>query len=342
MSYGEMKKFIYRVYILLVSVLRKTQTHIAVMRSVLMVSKIKAHLKSLAEGNYKEWPDICFVFQTFNKGHLTERLLKPFIKGTNIILFADGCIDKTLRTASRMLTGKNHLVISANNCHEIRNYRLAVSVAGKIFGCKYAMLLQDDDVYDKSSLSWIKAGSQLMDTNPGIAVIGFNAGFNPVGNCSRADQSLTSAKFETFEDNGKTYFKLGEFETCEMSDVKSSKDGSSWGFCSIVNRAPTLINIEFLNQINGGFPQDMEPYQYDDYWYCLKAWSMGWKVVHMPISSVRRNVDIGGMRLINNVTRTSRPVHFINNWNKIHNEFKDFWGSAELQERIKSASVHKV
>ena len=309
---------------------------------MLMVKRIKDHLKSLTVSRCEEWPDICFVFQTFNKGHLTERVLGPFLKAANIIFFADGCVDQTLRTASRMLTGKNHLVIGANNCHEIRNYRLAVAVADKIFGCKYALLLQDDDAYDSSSLSWIKAGSHLMDTRPDIAVIGFNAGFNPVGECGRADQSLTSAHFETFENNGKACFKLGEFETCEMSDVKLSKDGSSWGFCSIVNRAPALINIEFLRQINGGFPADMEPYQYDDYWCCLKAWSSGWKVVHMPIGGVCRNIGIGGMRLINNVTFKSRPEHFVTNWNKIHDEFKDLWGSDDLKEKIKTASISVV
>lgn len=45
----------------------------------------------------------------------------------------------------------------------------------------------------------------------------------------------------------------------------------------------------------------------------------------MPVSGVARNVGIGGMRLVNNVTLTSRPAHFKKNWNKIVGNFGTYW-----------------
>lgn len=296
--------------------------------SLKLIPKITKHKKMISGKQFLGLPDFCFVFQTFNKGHLVEQLLKPFLSNDikNIILFADGCADDTIKNVRYLLTGKNHLIVNSNDVHEIRNYRTAVSIASEIFDCKYVVLLQDDDLYEENLGAWIESCRSLMDRYKDLAIIGLNGGVNPVGPCMLADDSIQSCLYEAWNEEGRVFYRLGEFEVGEVSDIKHTRDGTNWDFCSIVNRAPQVIRIDFLKRVDC-FPLNMCPYQYDDYFNCLSAWANGWKVIHMPVSGIKRNVGIGGMRLVNNVTATSRPVHFKDNWNRVVEAFGSYWES---------------
>lgn len=285
----------------------------------------------LATQKFNELPDFCFVFQTFNKSHIIDQLLKPFLdmRVQNIIFFADGCVDHTFEKARTLLTGRNHIIINANDVHEIKNYRTSIAIADDIFSSKYLVLLQDDDLYESNLPEWLTTCSSLMDTFPELAIIGLNGGSNPIGPCSFADDSIQTTAFETIRDGARIMYRLGRSYTCEQSRIQPTRDGSNWRFCSFVNRAPQVIRLDFLRSVEC-FPLDMCPFQFDDYFNCLSAWSNGWKVIHMPITGVARNVGIGGMRLVNNVTPNSRPIHFKDNWNKVVATFGNYWEKVAL------------
>jgi hypothetical protein len=311
--------------------------------SISKIRKVNREINLLKNQSFDVLPKVTFVFQTFNKGKLTKQLLSPFIKlkVKNIIFFADGCIDHTYRNAKEVLRGENHVIISSNNVHEIKNYRTSIGIASDSFNSEFLLLMQDDDLYDDNLELWLNNALILMSEDSSIGIIGFNGGFNTVGKITPADSGLTTASFENFEVNGTHYYRIGNYETCQILNTPPTHDGSNWEYCEIVNRAPQLARIKFLTQLEAAFPFDMQPFQYDDHWHCLMAWEMGWRIAFMPLQGIERNVGIGGMRLFNDVTSTSRPKHFIHNWNKICKRFSNLWGSEKLKSLVESANISK-
>lgn len=311
--------------------------------SISDIKKINREMNLLKKEFFDAFPKVTFVFQTFNKGKLTKQLLAPFIniKVKNIIFFADGCIDHTYRNAKEILKGGNHIIISSNNVHEVKNYRTSIGIASNSFNSEFVLLLQDDDIYTGNLELWLNSALFLMSEDSSIGIIGFNGGFNTAGKISPADEGLTTAYFENFTENGNLFYRIGKYETCHILNTTPTHDGSNWEYCEIVNRAPQLVRIKFLTQLEASFPFDMQPYQYDDHWHCLMAWEMGWRIAFMPLKGIERNVGIGGMRLFNNVTPNSRPRHFIHNWNKIYQRFDDLWGSNKLKSLVESANLSK-
>lgn len=315
----------------------------SVRTSFLEIRKVNREISLLKDQTFDALSKVTFVFQTFNKGKLTKQLLSPFVKlkVKNIIFFADGCIDNTYRNAKAILRGENHVIISSNNVHEIKNYRTSIGIASESFNSEFLLLMQDDDLYDDNLELWLNNALILMSEDPSIGIIGFNGGFNTVGKITPADSGLTIASFENFEVNGTYYYRIGNYETCQILHTPPTHDGSNWEYCEIVNRAPQLARIKFLKQLEPAFPFDMQPFQYDDHWHCLMAWEMGWRIAFMPLKGIERNVGIGGMRLFNDVTSNSRPKHFIHNWNKICQRFSDLWGSEKLKSLVESANISK-
>lgn len=303
--------------------------------------KIRRYIKAIAKEKYDRYPEICIVMQSFNKSHIVKKVLAPFLNSgfANIIFFCDGCVDNTLTIANRMLKGQNHLVIVTNNRHEIYNYGIAKLIPSREMECEYLLLVQDDDIYMEDTIHcWIENSVKLMETRSRMSIIGLAGGAFTEGNLQKADKELCNVEFTTYKENGEVYSRLGRYMKLRISQLKATSDGSNWGLCEIVWRAPQLIRTSFLDKIDS-FPEAMRPYQYDDDWHCLQAWNNGWEVAHMPISSVERDVGIGGMRLINNVSRNSRPIHFVRNHNKLYNEFRHFWGSKKLKAMLKATQV---
>jgi hypothetical protein len=297
------------------------------------------NMLSSEEERFSSYQDVIFVFQTFNKAANIERVLKPFLNlfPKNVILFADGCIDSTLKTAAKMLRGKNHLVINANDTHEIKNYKLGAVIGGE-WACKYVVLLQDDDVYSGSVKGWLDLALKRFNEDPSLAIIGLNSGFHlterpPVV----ADDGMTKALFTITENGGRTYHRLAHYQELASSCLSPSVTGEFFEYVAIVNRAPQIIRIKDILDL-GLFPKAMMPYQYDDYYNCFQCWMNNRKVMHMPISTKTGNVGTGGMRLYNNVRVNSRPQHFARNFNYVLKHFGEHWASGRIQDAVARAN----
>ena len=89
--------------------------------------KLKALKKS--DIKFDAYENLLCIFQTFNKSHLLNMVLTPFVgaRFKNIMLCADGCIDESVAEAQALLTGKKHSIIVLNDLHEIHNYRFALT-----------------------------------------------------------------------------------------------------------------------------------------------------------------------------------------------------------------------
>jgi hypothetical protein len=278
----------------------------------------KAYLQSQRE-NYLELQDVLLVFQTYNKAYNAGEILRPFLSSCcrNILVFADGCIDRSSEAWQNLMPGINHYTVSANDVHEISNYRYSLNVA-KFLGCRYVVLFQDDDVYDERIIKWIRCAIEVSkDRN--AAIVGGNAGIDLADDFvyQKGDASLLSAEFKFEIRDGVQWSILGDFE--KMIIVETPRiEGTEFPFRFVgsVNRAPQLIEVNAAEKL-GFFPRVMEPFQYDDYYNSFQAWIHGYTVALMPIDKVSTNLGGGGMRLYNDVTKLSRPAHFIDNWNFI-------------------------
>lgn len=309
---------------------------------ILRVLRHKAMLASQSEVN-NSYSHVAFVFQTFNKAKQIESVITPIVRLTpaNVILFADGCIDKTAGIAHELLRAKNHVVFLTNDTHEIRNYRLSVAVARQ-WGCRYVVLLQDDDVYGVNFQAWLDSALTALDQDRSAAILGGNAGFNTTTTPpKRADDGLVTAHFASWSEGGRRGYSLGDYEERELSNLIPTPDGSAWEYVATVNRAPQIVRIESAIDL-GFFPSQMEPYQYDDDYNCFTAWMAGYKVIYMPMAGKRANVGGGGMRLYNAVGVESRPCHFIHNWNYVYDRFSAPWISGELQDRVRRANACRM
>jgi hypothetical protein len=310
-----------------------------VSRKKSFVIKHKNVLASVS-GRFNQHEKVAFIFQTFNKNENIVRILQPFIeaRAKNIILFADGCIDESPKTAHKQLIGKNHFVIQSNDTHEIRNYRYGLRLAMDL-SCEYAILLQDDDIYTDGIFIWIERALDAMCADTSIAIVGGAGGYNyDPGFCLSADEGLASAIFEEFQDvNGRFRFRLGRYHSMTQSSAKASSVGQLTEFVATVNRSPQMMRISTAFDL-GFFPSELEPFQYDDDYNCLKSWSNGFKILHMPTSSKAGNIGEGGMRLYNSVTLNSRPAHFCRNWNYIMTKFGDDINSGKIDCIVNKAN----
>jgi hypothetical protein len=303
-----------------------------------LVLRHKRRLQSVRE-HFSAYPQIAFVFQTFNKAGNLDRVLAPFLRArvANITLFADGCIDRSAAKAHAVLPGPGHLVLLANDTHEIRNYRTALHAAqGQ--GCSFAVLLQDDDIYSESIFGWLEVALARMTADPSIAIVGGNGGANFIpGRVARADEGLSTVRFETWSEGGESRFRLGAYQEMTLSRATPTFDASSSEFVATVNRAPQLVSIPWALRL-GFFPVELEPFQYDDDYNCLLAWTRGAKVLHLPTACKTGDVGVGGMRLYNAVGVNSRPTHFRRNWNLVLDRFSAAINSGQINELIIQAS----
>jgi len=311
------------------------------LKSLVKKIRVMRHKRKLAgiSDCFQSYPETAFVFQTFNKSSNVPTILKPFLekKVRNIIFFADGCIDGSAIRAHRLLNGRQHYVMQSNDTHEISNYRLATRMASAL-GCRNAVLLQDDDVYDNGFFDWLNKSLAAMSKDKSIAIVGGNGGVNfvPEG-CRVADEGLATAPFEMWRDDCKRGFRLGKYQEMTFSPARGSADLNSLAFVAVVNRAPQLIDIDASISL-GFFPAELEPFQYDDDFNCLKAWATGRKVLHLPTICKKGDVGVGGMRLYNNVGVYSRPQHFCHNWNHILDTFGTFITAGELDRVVNLAN----
>ena len=110
--------------------------------------------------------------QVHNSADTLTRCLEPFLKERikNFLLFANACLDGSAQLAINKLKAKFHFVMNCNQLQEIHNYRLALSIASHL-GCKYVILLQDDDCYSCSRL-WIESALIRLNADPSIAILG--------------------------------------------------------------------------------------------------------------------------------------------------------------------------
>ena len=274
---------------------------------------------------FSQYKNITLIFQTFNKSHVLVKVLEPFVnKGfKNIILFVDGCCDKTYERAKSLLTGSNHTIISVNNLHEVNNYNLAL----RICDTDYACLLQDDDIYP-SDFSWLDVGLKILLKNQEIVVLGFNGGSDFV---SISEPINDVSNLEFWQRDG--MYGLGEVYKCKLAQTPFKIDNFEFGYCQTVNRAPQLLRVNYIKEI-GGIDQAFRPYQNDDQDYCLKAWNKGYKVGLVKGANIRRNYGIGGMRLVNNVTPISRPKHFRKNLKILYERYSEEINSGSIQCQI--------
>lgn len=289
--------------------------------------RVLAHKSLLnnAGPSFSSFKDIVFVFQVFNKAKNCDKILAPFLqKGcANILIFADGCIDGSALAWHKKLLGKNHLVISANDLHEIRNYRLSLDIANH-WGCSHVVLLQDDDIYDERLFEWLNSALKASSLY-GAAIVGGNGGsdIDPSFSYKRADSGLMSAEFISDNNNSKPFYSLGHYQRMLLpSKFSAVNDIMPHTFVANVNRAPQLMNVKLARELNF-FPKELEPYQYDDYYNCFKSWLNDYPIVLMPLVKVASDIGIGGMRLFNDVNIKNRPMHFIQNWNFVMDNFSD-------------------
>jgi hypothetical protein len=286
------------------------------------------------ERDFECYPNILCVFQTFNKSHLINRILRPFIAAgfKKIMLFADGCIDETVSEAQTLLTGKQHAVIALNDLHEIHNYRFAINSE---WGRKseFLLLMQDDDLYP-DTFDWLDYGLEMMKRDPKLAVIGYRSGVDFQKMCP-ASPTFESDQFGW---NGNKIYPPGGTEATliEGADIGGGY-GLNFQYCQTIIRAPHLIRIaEFLQ--NTDFDEDFEPYQDDDSNYCLQLWSKGFRVGLVGGARIARDVGIGGMRLSNALTINSRPPHTKRNHDFLNERYSGFINSGELSILVENAN----
>ena len=102
----------------------------------------------------------------------------------------------------------------------------------------------------------------------------------------------------------------------------------------------TFTNATTTDNNDDDDENDYDNYNdYDDYFNCFTAWMAGHKVLVMPIAGKIQNAGEGGMRLYNSVNVTSRPEHFIDNWNFVYDRFKEPWVQGEITARVKAANT---
>jgi hypothetical protein len=324
-------------------VLRRVQTKRFSTISKLKRASVRRHLQKLsdARSRFHGYPDVLVAFETFNKGHVMDSVLAPFLRAgfQNIVLFADGCADETSAKAARKLLGEGHFVLNCNNLHEVKAYSIAEKIADWL-DVEFILLCQDDDLYP-DEFAWLDAALLLMRENPGVATVGFNGGYDFSSQISDSDESYATAHFESYQRDGRAVAGLKPYY--ELLAVKPAFNISGFGynFSSAINRAPQIVRTSFLKEI-GGWPRQYAPFNYDDLHLCLTAWQRNYSVVHMPLPTVRRDVGIGGTRLFGAMGVDKRPAHLGRNWHLFYSEFGAFINSGRLSAQVNDARLRGV
>lgn len=283
-----------------------------------------------ADHKYEKYKDILFIFQSHNKGHLIKKIITPFtsLGAANIILYADACCDETLSEAKELLPGSNHFIISSNNTFEIKNYRLACKI-GTSLRCKYAVLLQDDDYYIQPD-EWLRQSLDKFDNDKNLSIIGLNA--------ARLIHSLPGNLKAIFPQ--KKIIRQPWANYLDASFQQHADRVMSHVYVGFVNRAPQVIKIE--DAINYGyFPEELEPWGIDDEFMCLKAWSVGKKVLYMPLKfdTVVRNYGIGGMRAYTGkLDKSNFRQHLERNGKWVFKQFENEIHDGTLAKKINTAN----
>lgn len=305
--------------------------------SIVSKKKWKAISQKVIREDFKNYSNILCVFQTFNKSHLIRLVLGPFLnaKFQNIILFADGCIDGTLKKASHLLVGKHHAVIAMNDLHEIHNYRFAItSEWGR--RAEFALLMQDDDIYP-DSFEWLDYGLEMMKRDKRLVVLGFNGGIN-IKNISTASESFATDKFDV---DGGSYKFSSNMEGNFVARPGAIGNKLDFNYGQVAIRAPQLIRIaEFLE--NTSFDHSFEPYQDDDTNACLELWSKGYRVGFVHGLTAYRGIGVSGMKLSMEANMNIRPDHMRRNHNLLFERYGDFINSGKIHEIVNQANASIV
>ncbi|MFN9623922.1 MAG: hypothetical protein ACK587_13995 [Cyanobacteriota bacterium] len=305
------------------------------------VRAVRDHVKHLqtVQALYNVFPDVVFIFQFFNKKRNCFPVLSPFIENhcQNIIVFADGCIDSTSQVAHNLLPGASHFVISANDRHEIANYRLGLHMA-KSLGCQYAVLLQDDDIYENTLFTWISSSLQFMKSD-NISIVGGCSGcdLDPDFTYNQADAAYCTTRFTIDQTATPPCWSLGSYQRMIVSQPVNPTFGLPRVYAATVSRAPQIIDVDVALQL-GFFPSFLEPYQYDDDYNAFRSWLSGYKVLFCPVSG-KRTVGLSGMRLYNNISETSRPDHVASNWNEILEHFSHAIHAGTISRLVNEANA---
>lgn len=306
-------------------------------RSRFRRARIISHLRRrVAQGHrFKAYPDVCLSLQAFNKDFLLRRSLQPFLAGglRHMLVFADACCDRTATRAHRLLPGRDHLVIVANDRHEVANNQLALLLAQQR-GCHFLLVLQDDDLYPPG-LDWLDYGLDLFEADPRLLVLGFNVGLD----------------FRSFEPATDSYLHTPLRDRPDVAPEAVGIDGAFLAirhglpphpaklqhrYCQIVCRAPLLIRVQpFIQQ--GGFDQRFAPFQDDDTHFCLRSWSLGYRCALVRGLPVRRDMGIGGMRLMGHIG-VRRAPHTLRNIRLVHEEFGAAINDGSLQALVEAAN----
>lgn len=315
----------------------KLERHWWSWRSLARRSTIRAHLRrrTAAGRSFSALPELLLTLQAFNKDFLLRRSLQPFLAGNlrHMLVFADGCADRTAATAHQLLSGPDHFVITANNRHEVANNRLALELA-RHQCCRFLLVLQDDDLYPPG-LSWLERGLALFQSDPQLLVLGFNVGLDFLSIESSSDAYLTSPLRDRPEVHPDAVGIDGAFLAIRHG-LPPHPPQLQHRYCQAVYRAPLLIRVEpFAAQ--GGFDSRFAPFQDDDTHFCLRAWSQGYRCALIQGLPVRRDMGIGGMRLMGHIG-VRRAAHTLRNIRLVHEEFGAAINDGRLQARVDLAN----
>ena len=316
---------------------RKLQRHWWRWRSLARRSRIRAHLgRRRAQGaRFQAYPEVLLAMQAFNKDFLLQRSLQPFLDVglRHMLVFADGCCDRTAATAHRLLSGPGHLVIAANDRHEVANNRLALSIAREQ-GCSFLLVLQDDDLYPPG-LAWLEYGLALFERDPQLLVIGFNVGLDFLAFEQAHDAYLTTPLRDRPDIHPSAVGIDGAFLAIRHG-LPPHPAQLQHRYCHAVYRAPLLIRVDpFAEQ--GGFDPRFAPFQDDDTHFCLRTWSQGYRCALVQGLPVRRDMGIGGMRLMGHIG-LQRAAHTLRNIRLVHQEFGAAINDGSLQVLVEAAN----
>lgn len=316
---------------------RKLQRQWWSWRSLARRSRIRSHLRRrTADGSrFTAHPELLLALQAFNKDFLLRRSLQPFLTGNlrHMLVFADGCADRTSAISQRLLSGPDHLVIVANNRHEVANNSLALEIA-RHQGCRFLLVLQDDDLYP-ADLGWLELALALFERHPRLLVLGCNIGLDFLS-VEHAPDSYPHTPLRSRPDIDPDAVGIEGAFLAIRHGLPPHPPAPHFRFCQAVYRAPLLIRVQpFLEQV--GIDRRFAPFQDDDTHFCLKAWSLGWQCGLLAGIPIRRDMGIGGMRLMGHIGAQRAP-HTLANIRLVHSCFADSINSGTLQKAVEDAN----
>src|SRR5579863_451951 len=244
---------------------------------------------------YNEHPRVSAILQLFNKRQNIEAIVGALLSSPieEIIVVDDGSSDGALEVLPKLLTGKNHFVIRANDIFEIRTYSRALDFARG----EFVALLQDDDIPPTDG-SWVKEALALFDRYPKLAVLGGRDGLT----------------LKVANGNGNGTAPAIAYDL--INHRKGQPVRLPFTFVDTVNRAPIILRRATIQQL-GGIDNTFAPYQCDDVDLCLRAWKAGLQVGLYSTDFVR-DVGMGGMRIFN---ADKLPEQARKNWKIIYDRY---------------------